>query len=67
MSFEPLGVSVKDAIRAIPCGLTKVYEYINAGDLDTYMVGSRRIVTTASLKRLVAKLIAEQAGIEKAA
>lgn len=58
-SIEPIGVAPKVAWQMIGCGPTRGYEYLNAGELESYMVGRARRITTASIKSLVNRLIAQ--------
>lgn len=53
--MAPIGLTPKAAAAAIPCGITKLYELINAGELDTYTIGRGRRITTASIKAYVAR------------
>ena len=56
--MDRVTTSVAEACRALGIGNTKMYELINAGDLDTIRVGRRRLVTTASINRFIADRIA---------
>ncbi len=57
ISFErelrPRLVSVKDAARLLGIGVTKVYELISDGLLDTISIGARRLVTLSSIDALI--------------
>lgn len=57
--MEPLAVTPKDAFAAIGVGVTKGYELINAGDLETFKIGRATRITTASVKAFVTKRLAE--------
>jgi len=59
--MNPLGVSTKAAKEAIGCGHTKLYDLINAGELETYTIGRARRVTTASIQRYVERQMQCQA------
>lgn len=61
-SIEPLGVSPKTAWHLIGCGQTKGYEYLASGELESYLVGRARRITMPSIKKLVARLVAETNG-----
>jgi excisionase family DNA binding protein len=52
-SVEPICVRVNDAARMIGVGLTKLYELISNGELETIKIGKATRITTASLHRLV--------------
>jgi len=58
--IEPLAVTPKDAFAAIGVGITKGYELINEGKLETFKIGRATRITTASLKAYVAERLAEQ-------
>jgi excisionase family DNA binding protein len=51
--MEKLLVSITDAAKALSLGRTSVYELIRAGELETRKMGRRRLITAASLRRLV--------------
>lgn len=53
--MEPLAVSPKDAFAAIGVGVTKGYELINSGELESFMVGRSRRITTESIRAFVAR------------
>ena len=49
----PLSVRVAEASRMIGIGRTKIYELIQAGDLETVKIGRATLVTMRSLRRLI--------------
>lgn len=51
--LEPQLCSVREAARALGIGVTKTYQLIAEGLLDTMQIGTRRLVTIASIKRLI--------------
>jgi len=51
--MEILLVSISEAAKSLNLGRTSIYGLISEGKLDTRKMGRRRLVTTASLKRLV--------------
>jgi excisionase family DNA binding protein len=53
-ALEPLAVPVGTAIELSGLGRTKFYELIKHGELQTVVVGRRRLVNYRSLKALVA-------------
>lgn len=59
--MEPLAVSPKDAFAAIGVGVTKGYELINSGELESFMLGRSRRVTTESVRAFVARQLERQA------
>lgn len=50
--MDRITVAVAEAREALGLGTTKLYQLINAGQLETVKVGRRRLVTVASIKRL---------------
>jgi excisionase family DNA binding protein len=50
---EPLAVSVNDAARALGLGRTSIYAMIGDGRLETFKLGRRTLIKTASIRRLV--------------
>jgi excisionase family DNA binding protein len=50
---EPITISIKEALRISGLGLTKIYELINDGRLETVKVDNRRLVNYESLKSLL--------------
>ena len=58
--MEPLAIAPKDAFAAIGVGITKGYELINTGELETFKVGRATRITTESIRAYVARQIAER-------
>lgn len=54
---EPIGVPPKVAKKRIGCGNTKLYELLNSGELESYMIGRARRITTASIRDYVDRQI----------
>ncbi|WP_267428296.1 helix-turn-helix domain-containing protein [Methylobacterium sp. GC_Met_2] len=52
----PLLNTLDDTRARLGLGKTKVRELVNAGDLEAVKVGSRTLVTEASIARLVGRL-----------
>lgn len=50
--MEVLFVSINDAAKALNLGRTSIYALINEGKLEARKVGRRRLITTASIRRL---------------
>ena len=50
--MEKLLVSISDAAKALSLGRTSIYELMRSGQLDTRKMGRRRLITTASIRRL---------------
>lgn len=51
--MDALLVSITDTAKVLNLGRTSIYALINEGKLETRKMGRRRLVTTASIKRLV--------------
>ena len=49
--LEPLAVSPKQATELVPIGITKRYEAINSGAIESSIVNNRRWIKYESLKR----------------
>jgi hypothetical protein len=58
-NFEPLGVKPKVACRMIPCGMTKLYQLIADGEIESYCDGKSRIISVASIRRRHERLLAD--------
>ncbi len=50
---EPLAYSIAETCRVVGVGKTTVYELIAAGQLESVMIGRRRLIKAASLKQLL--------------
>jgi excisionase family DNA binding protein len=48
-SGEPLAIRPREACRMLSIGLTRLYELLNEGELDSFLVGRSRRVTVASI------------------
>lgn len=57
--MEPIAVSPKGACTALSYGLTKIYDLINAGELEVFKDGRATRITTASIKSYVERRKAE--------
>lgn len=51
--MEPLVASITDTAKALGVGRTSVYSMIADGRLETVKLGSRRLVKTESIRRLI--------------
>jgi hypothetical protein len=49
--LEPLAVSPRQATELVPIGITKLYEAINTGMIQSTLVNGRRWINYQSLKR----------------
>ena len=59
--LPPVLCSVADAARALGIGKTKTYSLISEQLLDTVSIGTRRLVTIESIRRLVEKAQMDEA------
>jgi hypothetical protein len=53
--FGPLAVKPKKACHMLDCGITRLYELIGARELDSFLDGRSRKITTASIRRYIEK------------
>jgi excisionase family DNA binding protein len=53
----PLAVRPREAAQMLGVGLTKLYELLDAGDLESFHIGRARRITTASLRRYIERQI----------
>ena len=56
--LKPMAITVAKAKELSGLGLTKLWELISAGELETVSVGRRRLVVFASLERLLSPRLA---------
>lgn len=59
--LDPLVVKPKGACRMLNCGITRLYELLNADELVSFKDGSSRKITTESIRAYIARRIAESA------
>ena len=48
---EPLLVKPADASRLLGCGRTRIYELVNAGEIDSFSDGRSRKITVELIRR----------------
>ena len=51
--MEALAISINDAAKALGLGRTSIYAMIADGQLEAFKLGRRRLVTAASVRRLI--------------
>lgn len=51
--MEPITTTIDGTKKATGLGITKIYELIGQGKLETVKVGRRTLVKTASIRALV--------------
>ena len=49
---RPLWVRPQEACRLTGLGLTRIYELLNSGDLESRKLGRARLVSVSSIERL---------------
>ena len=55
------GVPIREAYRALGIGLVTGQSIVNSGELESYMIKSRRYTTPAAIERFIRKRIEESA------
>jgi excisionase family DNA binding protein len=58
---EPLVVKPKAACSLLGCGLTRLYQLIAAGELDSFRDGRSRKIIVASIQRYIERQLARTA------
>ena len=58
--MEPLMLRPKDAFAAIGVKMTKGYELIAAGELETLKLGRATLIPVASIKSFAARLASQK-------
>jgi excisionase family DNA binding protein len=53
-----LVVTPREACRLMGCGITRLYEMIGAGEIESYLDGRARRITMASIRARIAQLVA---------
>lgn len=59
--MEALLCSIPDAAHMLGIGRSKTYELINEGLLETFAIGTRRLVKIASVRALVERAAMSEA------
>lgn len=59
---ELFAVQPKVAARLDNCGLTELYERLNAGEYETYIDGGKRLITVRSIRARQERLLAAAGG-----
>ena len=54
---EPLAVSPRRTAFLLSCGVTRVYELINSGELESYKEGTSRKITMRSIRARIEHLL----------
>lgn len=58
---EKEALSVREACTALGCGVTRLYEFLNAGELEAFHLGQSRRVTRRSVEALIARRLRNSA------
>lgn len=59
---DHITATIPEFRRISGIGRSKIYEMLDAGDLDSVLVGARRLIVVDSYRRLVARLRAVESG-----
>lgn len=59
--MKPIALPPKGACAALGVGTTKLYELLNANELEAFFIGRARRITTASIEAYVARQLANNA------
>jgi len=62
LSEPPLAVPPREASRLLSVGMSRLYELMRAGELESYEDGRTRRITMASITAYVARRLADSAG-----
>jgi excisionase family DNA binding protein len=64
--LRPLAVPPRLACQLLSVGLTRLYQLLNAGELDSFHIGRARRITTASIRGFVARqIVASRSGTDE--
>ena len=53
MHTNPIAISINETARALSIGRSSVYMLARTGKLDAFKAGTRTLITTASITRLI--------------
>lgn len=56
---DRIAVRPRKAAEMLGCGLTRVYELMNSGELPSYKDGASRMVLTSGIRARIARLLQE--------
>jgi hypothetical protein len=56
----PLVVSPRKAMVMLDCGRNRLYDLINAGELESYLDGRMRKITVRSIEQRITRLLQEE-------
>jgi excisionase family DNA binding protein len=61
---EPLNISVPEAAHRLGIGKTKMWQLVHGGEVDSILIGTRRVVPVAALKDYNQRLLDAQRLLE---
>ncbi|MCZ7526569.1 MAG: helix-turn-helix domain-containing protein [Acidimicrobiia bacterium] len=59
--MQPVLYSIADATLVLGIGRTRLYQLMRSGEIETVHIGRRRLIPSASIDALVARLRSERA------
>jgi excisionase family DNA binding protein len=59
---KPVVVSPRRACELLSVGLTRLYQLLNAGELESLHIGRSRRITTASISAYIERQLASKTG-----
>ncbi len=63
LEIEPLVVKPRVAWKLLSCGNTRGYELLQSGELESFLDGSSRKITMASIYRYIERRLAQGASL----
>src|SRR5262249_58755683 len=62
LSVTPLAVPPREASRLLSIGMSRLYQLMRTGELESYRDGRSRRITMASIQKRMARQLADSAG-----
>jgi len=62
LSMPPLAVPPREAGRLLSVGMSRLYQLMRTGELESYRDGRSRRITMASIQKRIARQLADSAG-----
>lgn len=63
---DPINLTVNQFCTALPCGRTKAYELLGAGEVEAIKLGNRTLIPRTEVERLQARLPRFRSGLSDA-
>ena len=60
LNIEPFVVSPKGACVLIDCSITRLYELLNSGEINSYRDGKSRKIVVASIKDFIERRLRDE-------